>query len=97
MSRWAAEKQQTTKLRVKERLDACAKPLKIAPGDYVYVKKEIRTHKFEKFYEAPLKVLEVTSNNNAILELPDKRKIVKHFNKLKKAYVNSSNTDQFSE
>ena len=51
LSRWAAEKQQIGNLRIKERLDVHAKPLKIVPGDYVYVKKEIRTHKFEKFYE----------------------------------------------
>ena len=91
------ERQNLSKEKSKARYDFRVKPIKLKPGDYVYVKKEIRTHKFEKFYDKPLKVVTVTNTNNVILELPDRTKIVKHLNKVKPAYNYDTNQTQFSE
>ena len=97
INRWAAERQNTSKQKSKERYDACVKPMNLTPGGYAYVKKELRTHKFDKYYDAPLKVIEVTNSNNVILELPNKTRIVKHLNKVKPAYHNPTNDNPISK
>ena len=79
----AGESQIKAKIQSKERYDKKSKPLKGSVGDYAWVLKEPRRTKFDSFYNKPLRIAEILSKNNVMLELPNGKRIRKHMDKLK--------------
>ena len=47
----------------------------------VYVLKEPRKGKLDKFYNGIFKVIEIRENNNVVLETDDRKQIIKHMEK----------------
>ena len=88
----ARNNQITAKEKAKLNYDKKVKPKYYRKGDLVYVKKEIRTHKFDDFYNNPLPIVEVLKNNNVLLQLPNGNIIRKHVDKIKLA--NPLNSDE---
>ena len=74
----AGKSQIKVKIRSKEHYDRKSKPLKGTVGDYVWVLKEPRRTKFDRFYNKSLRIVEILSKNNVILELPNGKRIRKH-------------------
>ena len=61
-----------------------------AIGDYVYVLRDPPLHKFDKLYDGPNSIIEILELNNALLIDGNGEKFIKHLDKLKKAYLDSS-------
>ena len=77
----------TSKSRSKNIYDRKSNQVIFAEDDLVYVLKEPRLHKFDPHYIGPYKIKAITDQNNAILVSDEGRQIIKHFDKLKHAYI----------
>ena len=55
--------------------------------DLVYIQTEPGLHKFDPHYIVPFKIKAITEQNNAILISDESQQIIKHFDKLKHAYI----------
>lgn len=89
----AGERQIDCKVASKERYDRNLKTLNANPGDYAWVLNEPRSSKFDSYYKNPLKIVEVLTKNNVILELPNGKRVRKHTDKLKLAHVDNNLED----
>jgi hypothetical protein len=83
MRMMAGERQVEAKTKSKERYDQQTKPFTGRPGEYAWVLNEIRSHKFDNYYNKPLNIIKILSRNCVILQLPNGKLIRKHTDKLK--------------
>ena len=82
------------KVRSKKYYDHGVNMKKFAVGDYVFVMRDPPLHKLDRFYDGPYSIVEILDRNKAILIDGNGETFIKHLDKLKLAYFeSSSNSD----
>ncbi|XP_017889192.1 uncharacterized protein LOC108630399 [Ceratina calcarata] len=81
------------KERSKRYYDRRLRPKEFKIGQYVYVQKEPRIHKFDPHYIGPYRIIDKTNNHNVVLQTDTHKIITKHEDKLKQAYLSKDSSD----
>ena len=77
----------SAKHRSKEYYDRKARSQHLEVGMIVYVLKEPRKGKLDRFYNGKFIVREVRDNNNVVVEAENGKQMLKHKDKVKQCYI----------
>ena len=73
--------------RSKEYFDRKARPQHLEVGMVVYVLKEPRKGKLDRFYNGKFIVREMRNNKNGVVEAENGKQMLKHKDKVKQCYI----------
>lgn len=79
---------ETSKNTNKQIYDKRKNPINFEIGEQVLVLNETKDHKFDELYKGPFEILDIPSNENCLLKIGRKTKLL-HKNKLKKIITNN--------
>ena len=75
------------KIRSKKNFDRKVNHLTLKIGDYVWLQKGPKPHKFDNQYTGPYLVLDVSKNGNVKIQLSSNKCKLVHINRLRKSHV----------
>ena len=85
-----------SKQRSKEYYDRRSRTHEYSSGHWVYILKEARANKLDKAYIGPYKIIDILEKRNVILENDKNKRILKHIDKIKPAYLHDPDNDKSS-